>query len=106
MCSVSQPREFTCQECEEGLQWVGAYMTDPLWVAEYTFYLEETFCPGQADLQTCVDLVKEHFPAMHSMTVERFWDPAYLCQLEHQCQPSTEYPTQPPTAGQSTLQRE
>jgi len=41
-------KEYTCQECIEGLEWVEAYMTDPLWVAEYTLYLEENFCPTQA----------------------------------------------------------
>ena len=25
---------------------VEAYMRDPLWVAEYTLYLEQEFCPG------------------------------------------------------------
>ena len=39
---------YTCQECIEGLEWVEAYMRDPLWVAEYTLYLEENFCPTQA----------------------------------------------------------
>ena len=38
---------YTCQECIDGLEWVEAYMNDPLWVAEYTLYLEENFCPTQ-----------------------------------------------------------
>ena len=37
---------YTCAECVEGLEMVGAYMRDPLWVAEYTLYLEQEFCPG------------------------------------------------------------
>ena len=78
-------------------------MTDPLWVAEYTLYLEQTFCPATPDSQTCEELVREHFPPMHSLTMERFWDPEYLCQLEHQCQPSTDSPTQPPTGGELEL---
>ena len=40
---------YTCQECIEGLEWVEAYMNDPLWVAEYTLYLEENFCPTQTE---------------------------------------------------------
>ena len=32
---------ITCEECVEGMEWVQAYMTDPLWVAEYTLYLEQ-----------------------------------------------------------------
>ena len=39
---------YTCQECIEGLEWVEAYINDPLWVAEYTLNLEENFCPTQA----------------------------------------------------------
>ena len=42
---------YTCQECIEGLEWVGGYMSDPLWVAEYTLYLEEYFCSTQAATQ-------------------------------------------------------
>ena len=35
---------FTCDECVEGMEFVEAYMRDPLWVAEYTLYLEQNFC--------------------------------------------------------------
>ena len=42
---------YTCQECIEGLEWVGGYMSDPLWVAEYTLYLEENFCSTQTATQ-------------------------------------------------------
>ena len=42
---VCHPRQdlsyITCEECIEGMEWVQAYMTDPLWVAEYTLYLEQ-----------------------------------------------------------------
>merc|ERR1711894_817057 len=34
-----QPRPFTCPECVEGMEMVQAYMTDPLWISEYTVYL-------------------------------------------------------------------
>ena len=40
----------------EGLEVVGAYMTDPLWVAEYTLYLEQNFCVGHSE--RCVPAVK------------------------------------------------
>ena len=80
-----------------GLDLVASYMTDPLWVAEYTLYLEETFCQGKP--HQCVDLVRDHFPPMHAMTMEKFWDSEYLCQLQHQCQPPTDSPTLPPTGG-------
>merc|ERR1719216_233008 len=41
---VPEPHPYTCEECVEGLEVVGAYMTDPLWIAEYTLYLEQNFC--------------------------------------------------------------
>ena len=56
---------------------VGAYMTDPLWIAEYTLYLEQNFCVGHPD--RCVEAVKTHFPPMHAMTVEAFWKPQDIC---------------------------
>ena len=68
---------FTCDECVEGLEVVGAYMTDPLWIAEYTLYLEQNFCVGHPP--RCVDVVKTHFPPMHAMVVEAFWKPQDIC---------------------------
>merc|ERR1711878_111910 len=74
---VPEPFPFTCEECVEGLEVVGAYMTDPLWIAEYTLYLEQNFCVGHPD--RCVEAVKTHFPPMHAMTVEAFWKPQDIC---------------------------
>ena len=42
---------ITCEECVEGMEWVQAYMTDPLWVAEYTLYLEQV---GASRIMTCI----------------------------------------------------
>merc|ERR1711973_1033031 len=66
-----------CEECVEGLEVVGAYMTDPLWIAEYTLYLEQNFCVGHPD--RCVTAVKNHFPPMHNMVIEAFWKPQDIC---------------------------
>ena len=45
MFTVNDPlSRFTCEECVEGMEFVEAYMRDPLWVAEYTLYLEQNFC--------------------------------------------------------------
>ena len=68
---VGEPREFTCDECVEGMEWVQAYMTDPLWVAEYTVYLEQNYCVGTHDPH-CVDMVQRHFPPMHAMAMTLF----------------------------------
>merc|ERR1712227_1025897 len=74
---VPEPHPYTCEECVEGLEVVGAYMTDPLWIAEYTLYLEQNFCVGHPD--RCVQAVKTHFPPMHAMVVEAFWKPQDIC---------------------------
>merc|ERR1711971_149002 len=74
---IPEPHPYTCEECVEGLEVVGAYMTDPLWIAEYTLYLEQNFCVGHPD--RCVEAVKTHFPPMHAMVVEEFWKPMELC---------------------------
>ena len=44
ICTLSAVLRFTCDECVEGMEFVEAYMRDPLWVAEYTLYLEQNFC--------------------------------------------------------------
>merc|ERR1712066_540433 len=80
---VPEPHPYTCEECVEGLEVVGAYMTDPLWIAEYTLYLEQNFCVGHPE--GCVDLVKKHFPTMHAMAVDQFWKPAEICGNQEVC---------------------
>merc|ERR1711997_913971 len=81
--AVQDTFPYTCEECVEGLEVVGAYMRDPLWIAEYTLYLEQNFCVGHPD--RCVEAVKTHFPPMHAMVVEQFWKPAELCANQEVC---------------------
>merc|ERR1711990_1016135 len=83
-CDVVQDSfPYTCEECVEGLEVVGSYMNDPLWIAEYTLYLEQNYCVGYP--AGCVDGVKTHFPPMHAMAVEQFWKPAELCANQEVC---------------------
>merc|ERR1719273_2803439 len=70
--TAGQPREFTCDECVEGMEFVEAYMRDPLWVAEYTLYPEQNFCVHDQGDMKCVDMVKTHFPPMHEIGMEAF----------------------------------
>merc|ERR1711879_500201 len=70
----------TCPECVEGMEWVGAYMNDPLWIAEYVVYLEQNFCVGHND-HHCIDMVQRHFPPMHQMTMEKFFVPQEICDI-------------------------
>ena len=37
---------YTCDECIQGLEWVEAYIEDPIMIAEYVVYLEQNFCQG------------------------------------------------------------
>merc|ERR1712168_1241542 len=53
-CEAMQ-RRYTCEECIEGLEWVEAYMEDPIMVAEYTIYLEQNFCLDE--WEGCKELV-------------------------------------------------
>ena len=101
------PRPYTCEECVQGLDIVGAYMQDPLWIAEYTLYLQQNFCVGQdADLgEHCEHVIGRHFPAMHELVIDEFWNSEDLCNMQPVCggeeptKPPTKPPTQPPTAA-------
>merc|ERR1711887_263290 len=85
-------RRYTCEECVEGLKWVEAYMEDPIQVAEYTLYLMQNVCTDDR----CRDLVAEHFPPMHWMTMEKFMIPQEICNTEPECT-GEDPPTRPPT---------
>ena len=98
-----QPRPYTCSECVEGLEWVGGYLTDPLWVAEYSLYLQDNFCPHQSLPSQCVELVRQHFPPMTALTVSSLWRPHYLCHLQGVCSSTTASPSVPPTGGPTRL---
>ena len=101
---VPPPRPYTCSECVEGLEWVGGYLSDPLWVAEYSLYLQDNYCPDQALPSQCVDLVRQHFPPMTALTVSSLWMPHYLCHLQGVCSSTTASPTAPPTGGPDLLE--
>merc|ERR1711910_2634 len=70
-------REYTCDECVEGLKWVAAYMSDPIFVAEMTVYLQQNFCTG--DWHHCHEAIDRHFAAMHAMAMEKFLIPTEIC---------------------------
>ena len=38
---------YTCEECVQGLEWVEAYIEDPIMIAEYVVYLEQNYCLGE-----------------------------------------------------------
>ena len=61
---------FTCPECVEGMEMVGAYMNDPLWIAEYTVYLEQNFCVGHND-HHCIQMVRGPTDSWPYLTILR-----------------------------------
>merc|ERR1712165_521356 len=38
-----ESKRYTCEECVEGLEWVEAYLEDPILVAEMVVYLEQNY---------------------------------------------------------------
>jgi len=94
LANAKQPRPYTCAECVEGLELVGSYMTDPLWVSEYTLYLELNYCVTQEHPDRCHEMVKRHFPLMHALAMEEFWVPQALCDMQPVCG-GTKPPTKP-----------
>ena len=74
---------YTCEECVEGLEMVEAYMNDPLWVAEYTLYLQQNFCYNGG--RNCEQIVATHFPVMHQMAMDQFFKPQDLCDMQPVC---------------------
>ena len=64
---------YTCEECVQGLEWVEAYLEDPIMSAEFVVYLQQNFCTN--DMRHCHENVANHFPAMHAMAMEKFFIP-------------------------------
>merc|ERR1712241_75508 len=78
-----ESRKYTCEECVEGLEWVEAYLEDPIMIAEFTVYLEQNYC--LSDWDHCKEVVVHHFPSMHAMTMEKFMIPQEICMNEPVC---------------------
>merc|ERR1712189_150596 len=81
------------EECEEGLQWVEAYMEDPIMIAEFTLYLEQNMCTSDE----CKQEVAKYFAPMHMMAMEKFMIPSEICNSEPVCTGETHppHPTHP-----------
>merc|ERR1712055_129658 len=92
ICDVA--KQYTCEECIQGMEWVGEYIEDPIMVAEFTVYLEINVCNVVDDHEDCKDLVKHHFAPMHAMAMDKFFVPAEICGQ----QPVCGGPTRPPMA--------
>merc|ERR1712062_595467 len=64
VCDAFRSGRYTCEECVQGLEWVEAYIEDPIMIAEYVIYLEQNFC--QDGWEGCKEHAIQDFPAMHN----------------------------------------
>merc|ERR1719420_28047 len=94
VCDAMRSGRYTCEECVEGLEWVEAYIEDPIMIAEYVVYLEQNYCLSGGDHDQCKKLVVEHFANMHTMAMEKFFIPTEICMQEPVC--GADPPTRPP----------
>eukprot|EP00091_Calanus_sinicus_P006137 TRINITY_DN1674_c0_g1_i10.p1 TRINITY_DN1674_c0_g1~~TRINITY_DN1674_c0_g1_i10.p1 ORF type:complete len:193 (-),score=56.47 TRINITY_DN1674_c0_g1_i10:40-618(-) len=91
---VCEARRYTCEECVVGLEWVEAYLEDPIMIAEMTVYLGHNFCLDE--WENCKEDVAVHFRPMHEMTMEKFMIPTEICNSEPVCTGETAKPTHHP----------
>merc|ERR1712066_812999 len=68
---------FTCEECIEGMEWIEAYMEDPIFQAEAALFLEQHWCSPERP--QCIPAIQHHFIPMHVMVMERFMVPTDIC---------------------------
>merc|ERR1711997_1244915 len=105
--SHKRPREYTCQECIQGMEYIEKVMKDPLFVDQMVYRLKTNYCfINAADYNQCVSDVTAYFPSMHRMAANHFLNPVDMCNdylLDHVCAPPTEAPTTaPPTEAPTT----
>merc|ERR1711988_486922 len=88
---------FTCEECIEGMEWIEAYMEDPIFQAEAALFLEQHWCSPERP--QCIPAIQHHFIPMHVMVMERFMVPTDICNNQFAaCNP--DWTTHPhPTEG-------
>merc|ERR1719295_883675 len=88
-------REYTCEECVEGMEWIEAYFEDPIFQAEALLWLELNWCDDEKPM--CIPALQDHFIPMHVMAMDKFMIPVEICNEEPVCGGSThDPPTLPP----------
>eukprot|EP00091_Calanus_sinicus_P012376 TRINITY_DN2793_c0_g1_i1.p1 TRINITY_DN2793_c0_g1~~TRINITY_DN2793_c0_g1_i1.p1 ORF type:complete len:189 (-),score=64.79 TRINITY_DN2793_c0_g1_i1:50-616(-) len=92
---ICEARAYTCDECVQGLEWVEAYVEDPIMVAEMMIWLEQNFCINE--WEGCKEGVAKYFQPMHIMAMEKFMIPTEICNQEPVCTGETHppHPTHP-----------
>merc|ERR1712122_170271 len=83
--------------CIEGMEWIEAYMEDPIFQAEAALFLEQHWCSPERP--QCIPAIQHHFIPMHVMVMERFMVPTDICNNQFAaCNP--DWTTHPhPTEG-------
>jgi len=85
-------RKFTCDECVAGMEWIEAYLEDPIFQAEALLYLENHWCDEKP---RCMETLQRHFIPMHVMVAEKFMIPTDICNSQFAaCNP--DWTTHPP----------
>merc|ERR1719429_443398 len=54
-------KAFTCDECVAGMEWVEAYLEDPIFQAEALLYLEHNWCDPHHHGEHCIETLQRHF---------------------------------------------
>merc|ERR1719186_2500711 len=85
-------REYTCEECIQGMNYVEALMKDPLFMDMMVLRLKQSYCYLQDNEAKCQADVEEFFPSMHSAVVNHFLNPVDICAGQPACQEPTEAP--------------
>merc|ERR550517_1294232 len=103
------PKIFTCDECIEGMEWIEAYLEDPIFQVEAALFLEQHWCTPERP--QCIPAIQHHFVPMHVMVMERFMVPTDICNHQFAAcnpdwtthphptegpQPTPPHPTHPP----------
>merc|ERR1711887_169109 len=101
------PRQMTCDECVEEMhrmsfivklkaREIEQYLTANYCptLPEYVVYLQQQWCTDPR----CHDAVATHFPSMHAMAMEQFWDATATCNQYAQVCGATKPPTEKPSA--------
>merc|ERR1712165_455913 len=101
--SHKRPREYTCQECIQGMEYIERLMKDPLFVDEMVYRLKTNYCfINAADYNQCISDATAYFPSMHRMAANHYLNPVDMCNdylLDHVCAPPTEAPTTVPSSN-------
>merc|ERR1739845_265500 len=92
-------RFISSDEGVAGMEWIEAYLEDPIFQAEALLYLEHNWCDPHHHGEHCIETLQRHFIPMHVMVMEKYMIPTDICNTQFAaCNPdwTTRHPTHPP----------